>query len=518
MDADFEDDVQEKTKTQPMSSINYLLFGLNIVMAVVFTFLILLNYQRRHQFTKLIFDLDIRLAGLPLDEEKDQPSASQLTDPQVSLTSEELKNAFTQRRTGKSPKSAFQSFEGTLNPTVRPEAFPEDYLKKLFANAQFTDGPVKTLEEEVRRLQGIFFESVSTGVQNEIQQTKKAANPQAAKLKLLEECLFPLATIRPLIHTYPSTPLKPGATKVEDFYTVWEQREKAKAAEATLDTMLEEALKRRVYVRFLRRQQAFRPWTIVLPDGGKAPGGPAAGKEADFLSLSDEQKKLSRKMSDALFFSADPKKVPLQNLEELVTLRFGEALGQQGKVLPVKRDSFEKRYSIAFLLVCLSDLTISPGGPPVFGQDAIKRTELILGLRLFTGGLNALAEVINQEAEDQEYFVRKDADHFVETHKNRIEEMILMLPKIYSRELDAKRADAARARAKNLFIQTHVPQFTKEIEQLVKERRATQQLVTTLSKTHNELFAAQKRRAEAAEKNQELLRTITIFEKQLLGK
>ncbi len=522
-DAEFEDDIQTKPKLQPMSAITMVLFVLNILAAAGFTFLILMDYQARHQIKKAIFDLDIRFAGLPLDEEKDKPSASQLTDPKVNLSSEELKAAFSSRRTGQTAKAAFQGFEGTLNPVVGPDSFPKDYLNKLFGKVP--EGPVKTLEEEVRRLQGNFSETVAAGALKAIQDTKKGATPkdvENAKLKLLEDCLFSLATNRALIYTHPRSPnLPPPKTPPVVYYTIWEQLQNARSAGAGLDSLLEEALKRRVYVRFLRRQQAFRPWTIVPPEDVVPPVNPKAGDPAatsEYLQLNDEQKRLSTKMSDALFLSADPKKVPLSTLEELVNLRFEEALGQQGKVLPVKRDSFEKRLSIAFLLVCVSDLTSSPGGPPVYGEDFMKRTELVLGLRLFAGGLNALAEVIEQEATDRERFVRSDADYFVETHNGRIDELVLMLPKIYGRELDAKRADDARAKAKADYLTTHLPQYTKELKELVVERSETHKLWVNLDTTHRQLFAAQKTRAAAADKNFELLQRIITLEKQLQGK
>src|SRR6516164_7795633 len=130
------------------------LIVLNIVAALAFTFLLVMDYSKRQAWSYAVFKHDLGLMGLPLKEEESVPSASRVTIPRQELDSEQLKRAFSERPQTKGGEP-FQPVMLTLSNPILPQHLTPEILNDWFRkNDWYNDvgEPVPTLEAEVGRL------------------------------------------------------------------------------------------------------------------------------------------------------------------------------------------------------------------------------------------------------------------------------------------------------------------------------------------------------------------------------
>src|SRR5581483_5264381 len=150
MAADYEDDFDQPAPKARVSMLTVLLFFLNVAAALGFAYLLLMTYQKRQSWSYAVFLYDLRDLGLPLEMEADGPSASRETTPRKLLDPAQLKAAFQKRSTGVSVSEPFQAVDERFVGGIRPQHLTPEVLADVFKNL---GPPVKTLEDEIRRLQ-----------------------------------------------------------------------------------------------------------------------------------------------------------------------------------------------------------------------------------------------------------------------------------------------------------------------------------------------------------------------------
>src|SRR5262249_18284730 len=82
-DDDF--DAEEAYEEEPRgrtSLLTVILCVLNVAAAAGFTFLLVMDYQKRQSWSRAVFLHDLKITGLPLKEETDGTSASRIIIPQ----------------------------------------------------------------------------------------------------------------------------------------------------------------------------------------------------------------------------------------------------------------------------------------------------------------------------------------------------------------------------------------------------------------------------------------------------
>ncbi len=182
-DQDEEEEKKEKPKPQN-TLLTILLCFLNILAVCGFAILLVINYQGRYQWSEAVFLHDLALQGLPLEEENQKITAAQELQPLMQIDPDQFKTEYVKRRTGVSVTEKFQAFEGSLTQRIQPKHLNDSLLKKAFGT---TGPPVKTLEEEVKRVRGELFPQIDKVVE----ELEKQATTEEGKRLMITQLIQP---------------------------------------------------------------------------------------------------------------------------------------------------------------------------------------------------------------------------------------------------------------------------------------------------------------------------------------
>jgi hypothetical protein len=463
---DEEMDFGPKAKTPLLAVV---LIFLNIVAALGFTVLLVMDYTKRQAWSYAVFKHDLGLMGLPLEEEDNVPSASRVVMPRQELDADMLKKAFSERPQTKGGDTFMPVTLQLSNPILPQHLTPEvlnDWFKKNDWHGDVGE-PVPTLNKEVDRLK--------SSLPGEISQAAEAiaasAKDDNARRNLLESLLLPLAY----------TPQQIDAV----------EKEIKQEPAANLDSLVREAAQRRILV------------SILTPLEKNEPG---------------EVKEFKDRI---LAQAVDYKKVELSRLYDLLTRRIDAALnpkfdpsvhfgGQewQGKT----RDTIEKRNAIAFLLTTVAH-TKTPDGKLLVPKGP-ERAQVVLGLYEYAYAVQRLTAALIANFDRIVESIRDDRDGapfkfkgkmernlaFVDRYKaevSRIQDLVATIDKNQKRldDLEGQKTDHQK------IVDDREKQVKEVTAKLLKARVETNRQLQELGALQKQYFNATKKLIDAQEQN-----------------
>lgn len=463
---------EEKPRPKPkVTALTLVLCGLNVFAALGFLYLLMLDYSRRQAYTLSAVQHELQLVGGGTDEDRQGVTAGVAALPRPKLSDESLKSAF-RGRGGSGASAAFTPVEDGLRyrlyeaaPNLLHEEFPKDFGE-----------PVKTIEEEMKRVQGKLPGDLQEVVTKQAERMQKATD--ADKQKKLAMLLYPLCR---------------NPMQVEKL----DARIK-RAQGAALDSMLADAIERRILADILLPVEMFR------------------SSESDDVTLEK---------------AADAADVPIEKLRELMNRRLVAAAKDThdgavhfGKEWEgQKRWTIEKRQNAAFLLVSVAyarnHLTpLDKEENPQLYPNGLKRAQLISGLYDFTAAAKAYNDALRKWEERVLAAIALDRDGFyIQTKNNEIRRSDSFAEKHAALQFRIRQVQSqirqAEERVKDIDQQIErakklVEVRTKDlaiVENRIKQERAiTKKRIEELRQLQEQLFDNQKILSTAAEINAEL--------------
>lgn len=468
-DAEQEEETPKKQKPA-VTMTTLLLCVLNVLAALAFAFLALMDLEKRQQFAYATLLHDVAIQGLPLAEEENTRTASRLLPTAVDLEAEDLSAQFRKRGTSVSVSEKFEPISELIPMRIKPSMLSDSALKDIFKDAGGGQ-TVRTLEEEVQRLQSTLPGDISAAATKVA--TEEVKTPQQQR-DAIEKLLLPIATTNAQLLTL--------------------AQQIAQAQPAELKSMLEEAVQRRMYFDILRQFELYRPWG------------------ADISTVLDK--------------AALAKEVPLDQLQSLATSRIGDVVQNISKTGRTQ-ESYEKRENVAFLVALLGELRTTPTGNLLYPSGK-NRAETIVGVLEYNRALDTLAHVNNKIFEDYLRRIADDRDGtvfvkgntaqeiqgFVDQYQKRVSRIMNTVAEL--ERLKYTKARVAEQKARNeLLLQTRQKDYQDVLDRLLKVRNDTADLVAELRQLETQLFAAQRELAVVSERNQELEQEIRKLEAEL---
>ncbi len=461
---DFDDtyEAEEPQQRGRNTGLTILLCLLNVAAALGFTFLLVLDFQKRQQWSYAVFLHDLYMQGLPLKEEDDGPSASRVTMPKQRLSSEQIKAVFSARGGKGGGGDEFQRVEEVLHTRIMPKHLSPEILKEYFGD--LGEG-VATLEQEIDRLKT----KVPADIAQVARETVTGAKDEAAKRQLVVKLLLPL--------TY-------------DIYQVEALDKKIKAATGlSLAALLEDAVQRRMLLDILGPCEIHRPGDVKTFLVEKAVD---LDKDGQYAIKVTQLKSL------------------LQDRFEVATgakYKASVHLGQEWEGEP--RTSIEKRRTISHLLLTLAYLR-KPDGELLYPRG-LERAQTVVGLfeiagacQALTAGLQKLEEkVIDAIKIDRQGYSLKGTERteaFIDRQPREVKRIQDLITDIRLAERRLKDLQEQRDRAKKIFEERkeHLDSVTKK---LLAARAETGRLIAQLRELQLTLFRAQVELSEAADRN-----------------
>jgi hypothetical protein len=362
---------------------------LNLIAAPTFLIFAYLDIVVRTQYSYRTMLNYIQVWGLPLKSEDNADSLSNETRPLIVLTPKQLQTAFNKRPGVKGEGKEFAPFEETLDKRIpfllRPRDLSPQLLEDVF---QGQAEKVATLDEEIERLQKKLegdIQDAANGVKDALAKKsekeklaviKKALSPfswDAGQAKKLEaqidetkgadlDALAKRAIIRNVLFTI--------AWDVNQVKKLEDRLEKAKGAE--LDSLFDDAVQRRIYYDILAPVNVFRPGDIK-----------------------DVKNYKIERLSDLDAYKLDQvKEFMQQRLKALIAndydldIHIGAEVWNKAQENPdpeaLKRDTIEKRQTIAFLLFTLSQVGVPALDKQLLYSNGVERAQIVCGLHEFT--------------------------------------------------------------------------------------------------------------------------------------
>jgi hypothetical protein len=445
------------------------LIVLNIVAALAFTFLLVMDYSKRQAWSYAVFKHDLALSGLPLAEETDVASASRVTVPAQELDSEQLKKAFSERPQTKGGTEPFQPVTLKLSNPILPQHLTPEILNDWFRKNDWHGNvgePVTTLDEEVERLK--------TSVPKEMAEAADAiadtAKDEKARRALLDNLLMPL--------TYTPQQIDALDKKIRQ-----EPADK-------LDSLIKDAAQRRMLVGILTALEKHRPAEV--------------------------KDRLLEQATDL-----DPKKETLKRLKDLWERRVAAALNP--KVDPSvhfggpewdgkTRDTIEKRTAIAFLVTTIAH-TQKPDGKPLQDKGP-ERAQVVLGLheygfavqRLTAAKIASFERVLDSIISDRDgaTFLKNGKVErnpaFVDNYRTELRKIQDLVATIDKRQ---KRLDDLQGQIgeQKKIVDERDKQVKAVTDKLLKARAESFRQIQELKGLQKQFFDATKKLIDAQEQN-----------------
>lgn len=484
---DYEDEPyeEEKPRLKPkVTMLTLVLCLLNVLAALGFVFMLMLNYDRRQAYTFLAAQQEFQLIGAGTLEDREGETAGEATLPAQKLSSQELKAAHAERRVG--PASGeFSPVENGIRFQLNTGDLAPEVLKEWMSDV---GEPVGTIEEEFNRLQKKLPGEIQAAADKVVENYKKADD--ATKQNKVLSLLYPLC-LNPMQVQRLEKKVRGDANKVPA------------TLGAPLDQMLKEAVERRILADILIPVEMFRP---------SAPDRRVLENVADVneVKLDDVRKLLSDRLSAAASDKYDG------------GVHFGEEWNGQ------KRWTIEKRQNGAFLLLCLAltpnyaqlekgakfeDRFLNPKG--------LERAQRISGIYDFTAACKAYNDVAKRLekriadaiALDREGFYHQVANEmkrsvgFADKHAELIFRIRQVQIQIATAEKRLEDLKGQRDRAAKL-VEERTDHKVKVEKQIVQDRAATAKRVAELRELQQQLHRALVELADAAEANAQLADSI----------
>jgi hypothetical protein len=508
-DADNVDDiavVAEEPKPRGRNTrLTIALCALNVLAALGFTYLLILDYQKRQEWSFAVFMNELYIAGLPLKQEDDGISTSRVTMARQKLDSKQISDVFSQPQRGGKGGGEFWAVDEPFPTTIRAKDLTPAVLKDYFGSL---GTPVATLEAEIARLKNRVPTDVAQVASDAAEAFK--GKDDKAKRQFVAKLLLPLAY---------------------DIYQVEKLDKTLQAAKgAALDALLADVIQRRMLVDILAPCEIFRPgayktdknFTYLIEKAG----------DLDYLKLDDLKNILDKRFAEAV---AD---------------RYDGSVHLSADWDTEKRDSVEKRDAIGFLLVTIANLQkpdlakpgtfepLYPDGPGPAGTSNMLRAQTVLGLYEFATAAQNLPvtwRIMQQQLLKSIQIDRQGFDIVFNNKSGKFKELegkltrneafidkhAAEIRRIQNLTLEIKKADN---RLKDLQDQNksvqkiygdraeHLKDMTKK---LIAARVETAKQVAELRELQAQLYQAQVELRDAADRNDRLLKAIETRERSV---
>jgi hypothetical protein len=428
---------------------------LNVLAALVFTYLVVMDYKTRQDWSRAVLLHDVALVGLPLEEESRGPSASQATIAKQNLDREVIKAAAQKR--GVRVTDPYKDIYEIFGADIQPQDLGPDILNLAFRGLGH---PVKTLEEEVNRVQKEVLSDIEQAADAFVASAKSADD----KRKMLSYNLMSMA-----------------ATGIQIDRL---DRELRKIPPADLDNKLKDAVQRRLLISILR------PLDAQSPLGNK-----------------------DRTLDQAVEFY----KVPLDQVVNLLQARFQSALAGKLDFESYQGNSIDKRRSMAYLLVVLSQVK-KPDGTPLYSPE---RAQVVVGLYQLASATQDLTTAVLAEHQRLLLAIQEDRDGagfrsktgggltpgFVERYQDQVQRLRELAESIQRNQAQLTELEAQIQGQKKNYAE-RVQRAEQVTAQIVAARAATFKQLQELQDFRNQYFQARLRLREAHLQNLQLERQI----------
>lgn len=507
-DADAEslyDDEPEEEETPGLTprvtKLTLVLCFLNVLAALGFVFLLMLDFEKRQGFTYAGAQSELILDGLGTKEDTQGVTAALETMPRSKLSSDALKNEFRQRGGTASVNEPFSAVEGGLRYQLYSGEFSLDDIRKSISDL---GDPVGSIEEEMARLKKAIPSDVQAAAAQLKTNLQKATD--AAKQDKVLALLFPLC-VNPM--------------QVESLERKLKGTSHKPMVGAALDKLLEDALQRRILADILMPVELFRA-ADPNPSTEKASDTTAKGAQLYPQGVV--------KYHSVLEDAADWEEVPLDKLYDLLNRRLDAAASatHDGSVHfgkewdGQKRWSIEKRQNAAFLLISLAyarkhlDSKAKLEGQLLYPKG-LERAQRLSGLFDFATACRAYNDAVRKLDERVREAIALDRDGFHTQVNNEVrrsegfaDKYAALQVRIRETQLQIRQAEKKledlrqqRDRAAKL-VEERDKQKTEVQSRIVQERAVTAKRVAELRQLQQELHRALVELADAAETNARL--------------
>jgi hypothetical protein len=275
----------------------------------------------------------------------------------------------------------------------------------------------------------------------------------------------------------------------------------AKAKGADLDTLVDEAVQRRIYYDILAPINLFRPGDL---------------KATDVERIADRDKvkmdKVKELLDNRFKAAVDAKFVPAYNLGP-------EAWGN-----PHERDSVEKRQKIGFILFALSQVQIPVLDKKLYPKG-IERAQTVSGLYEFTNASIAYVQTMRIHEQRMAARVAEDRDGrtfgppaaplrtpgIIDEQPAQIDRMLRLVEHVDAAQKRLDELKAQRDQFQKLYEQ-RVAQHKAVAERLIKARQGTEKYAKELRGYQDRLHEALLELSDAADTNFRLEAEIRALE------
>lgn len=466
-----EDSEDRPARPKPgVTVLTLILCVLNVLAALGFLYLLSMDLSKRQAWSFAVFQHDLALMGLPLDEESKGVSASQVTFPKPRLSKTELENAMTQRGV----KGSEPVLPATITiAAIKPEELTDEIINDWFKGIE--GGPVRTLDAEIARLKNELPKKIADAAQ----EVAASVKTEADQRKLLEQYLLKMA--------YTVHQIQDVSKKVKELPA------------AQLNSKLADAAERRLLIDILVPLDAVRP--AELSDRMLEQVA-----QLDKLPLDRLQNLLMRRMDALLADKFDP------------ALHFGKNWENEA------RDTVDRRHAIAYFLFTISQVK-KPNDSPPQPLYSPERAQAVIGLhqaalsaQALAGALTGVHErVLDAIKSDREgaVFQGKDGTDrtsgFVDRYQDEVQRLRTMVGLIGLRQ---NRLEDIKARIKG--HEENVADRSKQVKdvtaKIIAARTETAKQIRELAAMEERFFKAKRQLADAQDVNLRLERQIGIYE------
>lgn len=470
-----EEPAKPPRRTAKLSVLTWVLIFLNLIAAGAFSYLLLMDYKVRQDWTYAVLLNYLRVWGLPLENEEQNPGYHE-AKARMRIDPNELKDAFNTPGRGGKGGGTFAYVDEAVRFWPVNSHMTEEVKKDLFQG--IPDKKVGTLNEEIKEVKT----TVPGKIKQSVEETAATYTDDAKKRKAVQDTLLPLAW---------------------NVYQVEKLDLRVKAASgADLDNLVRDALERKVL------NDALAPLNIFYPGASeRLPVEKVADLET--YKLDELRELLGKRMDDAVASKFDS------------DIFFGKAWDENKVAGSDFRDSLEKRHKVGLLLFTLAQVKLPSNGAPVYSLERAQVisgiTEFALAAQNYASSVRTLEErVIAAIKNDREGYVagKTRSPGFAERYNAEIERLKLAVANIEraQKRYESLLADKMRFQKVHEERLGHLQAMTKKLEQA---RKDTQETLTELRKMQQDVYRAQLTLADAADRNLELEAEIRRNEKRL---
>jgi hypothetical protein len=484
-------DEAPKKPTPKMTGLTKTLLGLNIFIGVpVFLAALMLDNDKHTAHVYRAIYNHALVLGLPLENEETVASLAQEMRPVMRLTPEQLKKAFTDRRTGFSVpgNEPFLMVEEPIPVFLRPSDMTDSLVKDLFRDVS---DPVPTLDAEIKRLEGVIPGAIEAAAKEVLDQTKSADE----KRSVIRKVLFPIAW---------------------DVWQVKRLNNKLIAAkDEDLDAILTDAVQRRMYYDILAPINLFRP------------GADGDYKIEKIASVDPYDQVYSDESVQFKAYSIDDLKGFLkQRLEAALKENYDPEvhLGKRWPSEAMKRDNIERRQVIAFTLFTLGQAQVPTLNKALFPKG-LDRAQVVSGINDFTSASvryvlamqtlqKRIADAINADRDGVVLSVKGSltrTNGFITEYEAEVQRLIGIVESIDTAQKRIADLKTQRDHLTKIYEQRDL-QHKATMKKLLDVRKETETIAQNLRGLQGQLHEALLELSEAANRNFRLEAEIRAIE------